>query len=142
MSEEEYNKLTYATTVHFAKVLEQQNPDLIFNFISGGHTDSTESGKVMWARVKGKTENALIKIFPGKSYNFRPSLMKPTKGQKNFKGYNKIAPTILFPILKLFFPHSTMTQIGRAMINATILGYEKPVLEVKDINELSAKEVL
>ena len=137
MNEADYTVLTYDTTMVFAEVLKELNPELVFNFISGGHTDSSEQGKVMWARVKGKTENALLKLFGNNSYNYRPALMKPTKGQKNFRGYNKFAPTVLFPLLKLFYPYLTLQQIGRAMINATTLGFEKQVLEVEDIRKLS-----
>lgn len=137
MSEADYTVLTYDTTMVFAKVLKELNPGLVFNFISGGHTDSSEQGKVMWARVKGKTENALLTLFGNNSYNYRPALMKPTKGQKNFRGYNKLVPTVLFPVLKLFYPFLTLQQIGKAMINASAFGFEKHVLEVEDIRKLS-----
>lgn len=133
MSEKDYTILTYDTTIHFARVLKEQNPGLVFNFVSGSHTDSSEKGKVMWARVKGKTENELMRIFGKDAYNFRPGLMKPSKGQKNFRGYNKLVPTIMFRVMKLFFPQSTIQQIGQAMINTTLKGYPKQVLEVADI---------
>lgn len=140
MNEQDYTKLTYTTTIEFAKVLKEMNPGLVFNFVSVGHTDSSEKGKVMWARVKGKTENELMRLFGRNAYNYRPALMKPTAGQKNFRGYNKLAPTVLFPILKLFFPHLTLKQIGQAMINAAKSGYAKQVLEVQDIKELAARQ--
>jgi uncharacterized protein YbjT (DUF2867 family) len=136
LSEETYTHITYTTTMHFAEVLQRANPQLVFNFVSGGHTDSSEKGKVMWARVKGKTENALLKLFPGRQYNFRPALMKPTKGQKNFKGYNK-SVKVVFPLLKLFFPSCTLQEIALAMINAAVKGYSKFTLEVADIKELA-----
>ncbi len=140
MNEEEYTKITYDITLHMAGVLKEMNPDLIFNFVSGGHTDSSEQGKVMWARVKGKTENALAKLFPGREYNFRPGLMKPVKGQKHVKGTNKYIK-VLFPILNLFFPSCNIQDIGKAMINATINGYPKNILEVKDISKLAAEAI-
>lgn len=139
MNEEDYTKLTYETTVHAAKIMKEENPGMVFNFISGGHTDSTESGKVMWARVKGRAENELLRIFGKNSYNYRPALMKPTNGQKNFSGYNKLAAGWLFPVLKLFFPHLTLKQIAQAMINAVKFGNDKQILEVEDIRSLSEK---
>jgi hypothetical protein len=112
---------------------------MVFNFVSGSQTDSTENGKVMWARVKGKTENALLRLFPGKQYNFRPGLMKPGKEQKNLRGYNK-SIRFLFPIFRLFLPSCTTREIGLAMINATINGYNKNILEVKDIKRLAGNK--
>jgi nucleoside-diphosphate-sugar epimerase len=139
VSEENYIKITYDTTLHFAALVSRLNPQLVFNFISGYQTDSSESGKVMWARIKGKTENALMKMLPGKEFNFRPALMKPMPGQKHFYGYNKWMHKILYPILHFIFPACTMQEIAQAMINATTMGYEKPVLEVSDIKKLATK---
>ncbi len=136
MSEADYTKITYDITMHFAEALKECNPEIVFNFVSGGHTDSSEKGKTMWARVKGKTENALQRSFPGREYNFRPALMKSAKGQKNFKGYNKWVH-VLFPVFSLFFPSCTMQEIGRAMINTALKGYSKTVLEVNDIKDLA-----
>lgn len=141
MDEATYTKITYDTTVHFAEVLKAQNPELIFNFVSGSHTDGTEKGKVMWARVKGKAENALIKMFPEKSYNYRPGLMKPVPGQKNFRGYNRYMPK-LYPLLKLFFTGCSIADIGKAMIHNTIQGYHIKVLEAGDILDASKKEAV
>jgi nucleoside-diphosphate-sugar epimerase len=136
LDEAAYTRITYDTTLHFAQVLKQQNPDLTFTFVSGVYTDSTEKGKVMWARVKGRTENALVQLFPNKAYNFRPALMKPVKGQKNFRGYSKYIYA-LFPLFKLLFPWCKMEDIAQAMINAVQKGYSKQVLEVKDIKALA-----
>lgn len=135
MSEEEYTKITYDTTIHFAKVLANQNPELVFNYVSGSHTDSTESGKSMWARVKGQTENALKKMDFKAAYNFRPGFMKPVDGQVNVKWFFK--PVIwLFPIL---LPSKSLTlhEVGRAMINAVNRGYPTAVLEIRDIKNLA-----
>ena len=83
MNEEDYTHITYDIVLSFAEALLSLNPDMTFCHVSGAGTDSTEKGKVMWARVKGKVENALMKLpFKG-VYNFRPALMKPTAGQKN-----------------------------------------------------------
>lgn len=136
MNEEKYNYITYETTMAFAGQLVKWNPNMVFNFVSGGHTDSTEKGKIMWARVKGKTENALMKLPFKAQYNFRPGFMKPFKQQKNVKAIFK--PVIwIFPILlpKLSL---TLKQVGQAMINAVQKGYPKQVLEIADIKILAA----
>jgi hypothetical protein len=83
MKEPEYTKLTYTLTMHVADVLSFQNPAMSFCYVSGAGTDSTEKGKLMWARVKGKTENDLMKRPFKAVYNFRPSIIKPTKGLHN-----------------------------------------------------------
>ena len=115
----------------------QANPYIVFNFVSGYGTDSSEKGRVMWARIKGKTENALLRMFAGEEFNFRPALMKPMPGQKHFYGYNGLTHRILYPLLSLIFPACSIQQITQAMINATLMGYEKPVLEVRDIKKLA-----
>jgi hypothetical protein len=138
VSEEQYTRITFATTVHFANVLLQLNPKLVFNFVSGYQTDSSEAGKVMWARVKGRTENTLMKMFPERSFNFRPALMKPMPGQKHFYGYNLWMHKILYPVLRFVFPSCTIQEIAQAMINATTKGYRKAILEVNDIKKLAA----
>ncbi len=140
MKEPEFYKLTYTLTLAFAQTLVKVNPSMVFCYISGAHTDSTEKGKTMWARVKGKTENDLVKI-PFKSvYNFRPGAMKPTKGLKNTLGFYKWLGWLL-PVIKIISPNSvcTLGQLGKAMINAAVQGYERSILEVKDIIALSKK---
>jgi len=138
MNEADYTRITYDTPLHLANKLVSLNPAMVFSHISGAHTDATEKGKFMWARVKGKAENALAKL-PFKSvYNFRPGFMKPTKGQKNVKGYYKVIGS-LYPVLHALFPNnvSTMAQVGQAMINSVLKGYPKQVLEVSDIKILA-----
>lgn len=138
MKEPEYTRITYDTTMHFASKVASLNPNMIFVFVSGSLTDSSETGKIMWARVKGKTENALMKLPFKKAYNFRPGFMKATQGQKNIKSYYKlIAP--LYPVLRLIIPSqlSTMSDVGLAMINTVTKGYPKQILEIKDINSLA-----
>jgi len=134
VKEERYTKVTFDTTLHFARVLLRLNPGMVFNFVTGSHTDSTEKGKLMWARVKGKTENALMKLpFKGQ-YNFRPGFMKPFKEQKNVKAFFK---PVIFLYPKLFPGNSlTMQEVGRAMIKTVTDGYHKQVLEIKDIKDL------
>lgn len=136
MSEKEYTALTYHLTIEIATVIKNLNPNITFCFVSGNATDSTEKGKIMWARVKGKTENKLLNMFGNKAYNFRPALMKPSPNQKNFQGYNKLVHKTLFPLLKLFFPFNTIQQIAQAMIFISANGYDKQILEVSDINQL------
>jgi nucleoside-diphosphate-sugar epimerase len=132
LTEEVYTKITYDTTMHFAKVLKALNPNIVFNFISGASTDSSEKGKAMWARVKGKTENALQALFPGKEFNFRPALMKPFPQQKHIYGYNKWVMK-LYPVLSLVFPACTLQELAQAMIKTALQGSSKTILEAKDI---------
>lgn len=138
MKEAEYRHITYDITMHFAKKLVALNPQMTFVYVSGAWTDSTEKGKVMWARVKGKTENDLMRLPFKRAYNFRPGFMKPYPGQKNIKSIYK--PIIsLYPMLKMLFPNSvlTMQEVGLAMINSVLKGYPKQILEAKDIKTLS-----
>jgi len=137
MSEADYTVVTYDTPVAFATALSRQNPGMTLVHVSGRSTDGTEQGKVMWARVKGKAENALMRLPFKAVYNFRPALMKPVPGQKHVKGGPLIA--ILYPLLKLVFPGMPLADVGRAMINAAKSGAPKQVLEVADIRELAAK---
>ena len=137
MKEEKYRKMTYDTTLSFAKALLAQNTGMVFTYVSGSHTDSSEKGRVMWARVKGKTENDLNHLGFKGEYNFRPGAMLPFAGQKNWsKAYRLIAKA-----LKFFMPSSVlhMWEVGRAMINVAIDGYPKPILEIKDIKQVAGK---
>ena len=86
MSEAEYSHITYDITIHFAHKLASLNPGMIFNYVSGSHTDSSERGRLMWARVKGKTENALMRCAFRRVYNFRPGFMRPPPGSKTLDG--------------------------------------------------------
>jgi hypothetical protein len=124
--------------MHFANKLVSLSPEMVFGHISGSHTDSSEKGSIMWARVKGKTENALMKLPFKKVYNFRPAFMKPTEGQVNVKGFYK-AIASLYPLLRLLMPGrvSTLREVGQAMINSVLKGYPKPILEVSDIKILA-----
>ncbi|WP_185290637.1 NAD-dependent epimerase/dehydratase family protein [Chryseobacterium lactis] len=135
MNEEDYTKITYDTTIHFAEAVLNQNQDMVFNYVSGASTDSTESGKLMWARVKGRTENTLKKMNFKEAYNFRPGFMKPVDGQLNVKWFFK--PFIwIFPV---FLPTKSLTlhEVGRAMINVTHKGYPTATLEIRDIKNLA-----
>lgn len=134
MKEDAYTAVTYLLTVNFARSLATVNHGMTFCYVSGAGTDSTEKGKSMWARVKGKTENTLTK-FPFKAvFNFRPAFMKATKGAKNLKTLYK-ALAFLYPLIKTIWPNYvlTMEQVGKAMINVTLKGYPTHTIEVKDI---------
>lgn len=135
-NEAEYYKLTYDMTLGFAKFFAEQNPGakLSFCYVSGYGTDSSEHGKSMWARVKGKTENALLGMFPGTAFMFRPGYMKPVKGQKHVLKFY-FGWQISYPVMKALMPKFTcsLEDVARAMINCSLHGYKKQVLEVKDI---------
>jgi hypothetical protein len=136
IKEPEFAKVTYDLTMHFATTLSKLNPEMTFCYVSGRGTN--ETGKLMWQRVKGKTESNLMKLPFRQVYNFRPGIIKPTKGLKNVLSLYKWMGWLL-PIINTISPQSVVTlkQIGDAMINATTKGYEKKILEVKDIIALS-----
>ncbi|MEO6894999.1 MAG: NAD-dependent epimerase/dehydratase family protein [Ginsengibacter sp.] len=135
--EETFRHLTYDTTLAFASAILALNPGMVFTYVSGAKTDSSEKGKMMWARVKGKTENDLASLGFRAEYNFRPGIMQPFKDQKNWKPIVKF----LVKLVKFISPKNVLTlqEVGRAMINAVIVGYQKNVLEIADIKELSKK---
>jgi uncharacterized protein YbjT (DUF2867 family) len=141
--EPEYYELTYTLTLNFANTLASTSHDMTFCYISGASTDSTEKGRLMWARVKGKTENDLMKLpFKG-VYNFRPGFIKPflplKPNQAFYTTYKYVA--WLFPVLKLLAPNMVITlkDLAAAMINACLKGYSRSILEVKDIKDLAKK---
>lgn len=133
MNEADYTRITYDTTLNFAKVLLGLNPEMVFNFVSGTLTKS--DGKQMWQRVKGRTEDALMALGFKGQYNFRPGFMKPVKGQKNVRWFFK--PFIaIFPYL-LPKQSLTLNEVGQAMIHTITKGYSKQVLEISDIKLLA-----
>jgi hypothetical protein len=138
MKEPEYFKISYTLTINFAQTLSRLNDGMTFCYISGAGTDGSEKGKIMWARIKGKTENDLMKLpFKG-AYAFRPALIQPTKGLKNALTFYKYIEWI-FPFARLLFPgyFVSLKEVGLAMINVAVRGYNKQVLENKDIVTLS-----
>lgn len=137
LGEAEYTRITYDTPLAFAQTLARLNPNLVLVHVSGSHTDGTEQGKVMWARVKGKAENALMRLPLRGVYNMRPSLMKPVPGQKNVKTSYRIL-LVLYPLMSLFFHGLSLNQVGRAMIRCVRDGAPKRVLEPADIEALSS----
>jgi len=135
MKEDKFTYITYDTTLAFAKALLAVNDNLSFVYVSGSHTDSSEKGRLMWARVKGRTENDLMKLPFKAEYNFRPGVMQPFPGQQNWKTLYKY----IAGIIKVFSPKSiiAMQELGRAMINAASKGYPKKILEITDIKQLA-----
>jgi uncharacterized protein YbjT (DUF2867 family) len=141
VKEEEYYRMTYTLTLYIAERLAAINPGMTFCYVSGAGTDSTENGRLMWTRIKGKTENDLVRLNFRQVYNFRPGLMKPTKGLKNaHKAYALFLP--FYPLLRKLFPSfiSTLKELALAMINSVTKGYESQVLEVRDIVRLAAAD--
>jgi uncharacterized protein YbjT (DUF2867 family) len=141
MSEERYRRLTYGITLAAASTLARLNPEMVFTYVSGRGTDSTEQGKLMWARVKGKTENDLLRLPFKAAYMFRPAGIQPLHGIRSRTGWVQAIYVGAAPILSLLnrvAPQymTTTEQVGRAMIKVARDGYRKPVLESEDINRL------
>lgn len=146
ISRKEYFHITYDLTMNFARMLLDSNPVMTFCYVSGAGTDSTEAGRLNWARVKGKTENTLLNLGFKDAYMFRPGFIQPLKGIKPKTPlyrltYAVIAP--LYPLLKAFpgFVTSTETLAG-AMISVVTTGHAKKVLESRDINEIAGSREL
>ncbi|WP_346855728.1 epimerase [uncultured Draconibacterium sp.] len=142
MKEDEYKHITYDYTLSLAKTLVLNNPAMTFNYVSGGGTDSTEKGKVMWARVKGKTENDLLNLGFNQAFMFRPNAIIPLRGIKSkTKLYQFMYDYFMWMIklMKVISPNSVVntTQLGIAMINTALKGYKKSIIDPVDIIELS-----
>ena len=143
MNEAAYTRVTYDFTLAAASVLARLNPRMTFIYVSGAGTDESEHGRSMWARVKGKTENALLRLPFKAAYMFRPGAIQALHGITSRTRFYRalyvvIAP--LFPLAKALFPDAMTTteKIGRAMINVAKRGAPKPRLETRDINVLAA----
>jgi uncharacterized protein YbjT (DUF2867 family) len=139
-NEAEYMRVTYTLTLNFARTLATLNPDMTFCYISGAGTDSTEKGKTMWARVKGKTENDLMKLPFKQVYNFRPGGIVPFLPLKPTQTYYKTYKYLgwLFWLMKLVAPGSiiTLKDLSASMIHASLTGYSKNILDMKDMKIL------
>ena len=138
-NERDYTRVTHDLTLEAARTLSRLNPDMTFCYVSGAGTDGTEKGKIMWARVKGKTENALLALPFKAVYNFRPGFIRPIKGLKNAFAIARILGAA-YPVLDLLFPNHvcTLDDLGRAMVRAANQGYAASVLECADIARLGA----
>lgn len=140
LSEEQYTKITYDTANAFADVLYSVNPNMVFNYVSGRGTDSTEKGNVMWARVKGKTENMILAKGFKDAYAFRPGAIIPEKGVKAKTSWYNLLYLIMtpfFPLLKLSSSTTSSSRVGQAMINSLVKPREKKIVDPTDINELA-----
>jgi len=141
MDEARYRHLTYDITLAAARTLSRLNPDMVFIYVTGQGTDSTERGRLMWARVKGKTENDLLKLPFKAAYMFRPAGIQPLHGIRSKTAWVQTIYVVAAPLLSLLnhvAPNymTTTEQVGRAMIRVARDGYPKPVLESEDINRL------
>jgi len=141
MSEERYRHLTYDLTLAAATTLSRLNPGMVFVYVTGQGTDSTEQGRLMWARIKGKTENDLLKLPFKAAYMFRPAGIQPLHGVKSRTAWVHAIYVVAAPLLtwlnRVAPKYMTTTeQVGRALIKVARDGYPKPVLESEDINRV------
>jgi uncharacterized protein YbjT (DUF2867 family) len=143
MSAADYKRITYDLTIRAARTLAQQNPGMTFIYVSGKGTDSTERGHLAWARVKGATENALLRMPFKAAYMFRPAAIRPMHGEQPKASATRIALKLMgwtIPLIQKVAPGAVTTteRMGRAMLNAAKHGAPKKVLESADINALSS----
>jgi uncharacterized protein YbjT (DUF2867 family) len=144
MSEQDYTRVTYDLTLGVAKTLLRTSPDLTFVYVSGAATDSSEKGRMMWARVKGRTENALLSLPFRAAYMFRPGAIMPLHGIRSSTRWYNVAYVVIkpiYPVIRRVAPGmiTTTEQLGRAMLAVARNGYSTHVLETADINRLSAR---
>ncbi|HEX3891886.1 MAG TPA: NAD-dependent epimerase/dehydratase family protein [Terracidiphilus sp.] len=140
MSEEDYARVSYGFTLAAAEALSRTNPGMVFVYVSGSGTDSSEKARMMWARVKGRTENALLRL-PLKAYMFRPGFIEPLDGIESktrmYRAFYRVLRPVM-PLLRRFFPGQILTtrEIGQAMLAVARRGYDKPILETKDMRQV------
>jgi uncharacterized protein YbjT (DUF2867 family) len=145
MKEETYRRVTYDLTASVATTLANLNPTMTLIYVSGAGTDSTERGRSMWPRVKGRTENALLQIPFKAVFLFRPAYIQPLHGIRTKTRWYGAAYALmrpLYPLWKMLFPNYVTTTecVGRAMLSVTKRGFPKPVLENRDINNMCSKD--
>jgi uncharacterized protein YbjT (DUF2867 family) len=144
MSEQDYRRITYDLTLSVAQTLVRLNPNMIFVYVTGVGTDSSEKSRSMWARVKGATENALLRLPFKAAYMFRPGFIQPLDGIKSktklYSAFYAISSPI-FPLLRMLAPNyvTTTRELAQAMIAVAKRGFSKPVLEGRDIQSAAAK---
>ena len=143
MDEKRYTRLTYDLTLAAATALAAANPRMTFCYVSGVGTDSTERGSRMWARVKGRTENALLALPFKAAFMFRPGYIQPVGAVRSRTGWVQAAYTVIapfYPILRRVWPNGTTTtaNLGRALIAVAVAGYPEKVLYPQDMNRLAA----
>jgi uncharacterized protein YbjT (DUF2867 family) len=142
LSERDYSRVTYDYTLAAANALVRLNSRMVFVYVSGAGTDSSESGRLMWARVKGRTENALLAVPFAAAYMLRPGIIQPLHGIKSKTRSYRIfysLSALLLPALRAVFPNHVLstTQIGAAMLNLAKHGYAKSILETRDIRAVA-----
>jgi uncharacterized protein YbjT (DUF2867 family) len=142
MTEADYERVTYGITLAAAETLSRLNPQMTFIYVSGAGTDSSERGRMMWARVKGRTENALLRLPFRAAYMFRPGLIEPRYGVKSKTGWYRAFYAVgkpVLPVLRWMFPALVLAtdEIGRAMLTVAKSGASKRVLESGDIRAIS-----
>jgi len=142
MKEADYEHITYGITLAAAQTLSRLNPQMTFVYVSGASADSSEQGKIMWARVRGKTENALLRLPFRAAYVFRPGIIEPVHGARSKTTAYRLFYVVLKPLLATLrwaFPNFILTteQIGRAMLAVTRNGAPKRILDSKDIRSLA-----
>lgn len=143
MKEDRYTALTYDLTLAVARTLIRVDPGTILVYVSGMGTDTSERGRIMWARVKGRTENALLRLPFRAAYMFRPGIIIPLHGIRSRTRWTRLAYSLtrpLHPLLKAILPDHVVTteQVGRAMIAVARNGHPTPILETRDINQLAS----
>ncbi len=141
MKQADYERITYGFTLAAAETLSGLNPGMTFIYVSGAGTDSSEQGRIMWARVKGRTENALLRL-PLDAYMFRPGLIEPLDGIRSKTPAYRVLYTLakpLLPLLRRALPNQVITtqEIGRGMLAVARRGYAKRILETKDIRAVA-----
>jgi uncharacterized protein YbjT (DUF2867 family) len=141
MTEVRYRRITYDLTIAAAGTLVKLNPGMTFVYVSGAGTDSTERGRILWARVKGKTENALLRLPFKAAYMFRPGVIVPLAGVRSKTKIYRMGYALAGPLLRWMYPRfpkyvTTTGQVGHAMIRVAQEGFPKSVLESSDINQL------
>jgi uncharacterized protein YbjT (DUF2867 family) len=140
MSEQDYTRVTYDVTLAAAQVLARLSPAMTFIYVSGEGTDSTETKRAMWARVKGRTENSLLGL-PFKAVMFRPGLIRPLHGIRSKTRLYRVVYALMwpvFPVLEWFGLLTTTERVGKAMLRVAREGSPRPILSNRDINELAA----
>ncbi len=145
MTEADYERVTYGITLAAAETLSRLNPQMTFIYVSGAGTDSSERGHMMWARVKGRTENALLRLPFKAAYMFRPGVIEPRYGVKSKTGWYRVFYAVakpVLPVLRWMFPAFVLTtdEMGRAMLAVAKRGAPKSVLESKDIRTILSGE--
>jgi len=144
LDEAEYTRLTYDLTLAAATAMAAANPNMTFCYVSGLGTDSTERGRTMWARVKGKTENAILALPFKAAYMFRPGIILPLKGVRSKTAWYQVLYDVLGPVsplLQRLWPNqiTTTEKLGRAMIEVAASGYSARILYTRDFNVLAER---